>query len=174
MGGPAEFISSVEAFNPNFLSMFVDGATNTPYTRARASVSTSLHGVSATSVSRTSVRFMGISLRRRSKIPPHRNGMGRYLADRRGHDRCFRPHGSRRRPARRQRASRRSSTSPWSPKFFLLFIAGIFLSAIPAAIMSTADSQLLVTASALTKDFINKIRPQATEKELMWVSWRLR
>ena len=56
-------------------------------------------------------------------------------------------------------------------KFFPLFIAGIFLSAILAAIMSTADSQLLVTASALTKDFYhNKIRPQATEKELMWVS----
>ena len=38
-------------------------------------------------------------------------------------------------------------------KIFPVFIAGIFLSAILAAIMSTADSQLLVTASAITEDF---------------------
>ena len=56
-------------------------------------------------------------------------------------------------------------------RIFPVFIAGIFLSAILAAIMSTADSQLLVTASAITEDFYhNKIRPNATEKELMWVS----
>lgn len=43
-------------------------------------------------------------------------------------------------------------------KIFPVFIAGIFLSAILAAIMSTADSQLLVTASALTEDFYhNKV-----------------
>ena len=37
--------------------------------------------------------------------------------------------------------------------------------------MSTADSQLLVTASAITEDFYhNKIRKNASEKELMWVS----
>ena len=54
---------------------------------------------------------------------------------------------------------------------FPVFIAGIFLSAILAAIMSTADSQLLVTASAITEDFYhNKIRKNASEKELMWVS----
>ena len=56
-------------------------------------------------------------------------------------------------------------------KIFPVFIAGIFLSAILAAIMSTADSQLLVTASAITEDFYhNKIRKNASEKELMWVS----
>mgnify|MGYP000140474552 CR=1 FL=1 len=56
-------------------------------------------------------------------------------------------------------------------KIFPVFIAGIFLSAILAAIMSTADSQLLVTASAITEDFYhNKIRPNASTKELMWVS----
>ena len=56
-------------------------------------------------------------------------------------------------------------------KIFPVFIAGIFLSAILAAIMSTADSQLLVTASALTEDFYhNKVHKNASEKELMWVS----
>lgn len=56
-------------------------------------------------------------------------------------------------------------------KIFPVFIGGIFLSAILAAIMSTADSQLLVTASAITEDFYhNKIRPNASTSELMWVS----
>lgn len=56
-------------------------------------------------------------------------------------------------------------------EIFPIFIAGILLSAILAAIMSTADSQLLVTASAITEDFYKVIfRKQAREKELMWVS----
>jgi sodium/proline symporter len=49
-------------------------------------------------------------------------------------------------------------------------IGGILLAAVLAAIMSTADSQLLVTSSALTEDLYRVIiRPQATEKELVWV-----
>ncbi len=56
-------------------------------------------------------------------------------------------------------------------KIFPSFIAGILLSSILAAIMSTADSQLLVTASAITEDFYKAIfRKNAGEKELMWVS----
>ena len=52
-------------------------------------------------------------------------------------------------------------------KIFPLIIAGVFL----AAVMSTADSQLLVTASAITEDFYKaKIRPNASDKELMMVS----
>lgn len=48
------------------------------------------------------------------------------------------------------------------------FIAGILLSAVLAAIMSTAASQLLVTASTFTNDFYKLIiRPNANEKELM-------
>jgi sodium/proline symporter len=48
-------------------------------------------------------------------------------------------------------------------------IAGICLSAILAAIMSTADSQLLVAASALTADLYKGIiRKRATPRELMW------
>ncbi len=50
-------------------------------------------------------------------------------------------------------------------------VGGILLAAVLAAIMSTADSQLLVTSSALTEDLYRVIiRPQATEKELVWVS----
>lgn len=50
-------------------------------------------------------------------------------------------------------------------------VAGVLLSAILAAVMSTADSQLLVTASAVTNDLYQPIfRREATDKELMWVS----
>jgi len=49
-------------------------------------------------------------------------------------------------------------------------IAGICLAAILAAIMSTADSQLLVASSALTADLYKGIvRKTATTRELMWV-----
>ena len=47
--------------------------------------------------------------------------------------------------------------------------AGICLAAILAAIMSTADSQLLVASSALTEDFYKPfIRKRASQRELIW------
>ncbi|MCT4507267.1 MAG: sodium/proline symporter PutP [Tepidibacter sp.] len=50
-------------------------------------------------------------------------------------------------------------------------VAGIFLAAILAAIMSTADSQLLVAASAFTEDIYKSlIKKNATDRELVWVS----
>ncbi|MGP4067037.1 sodium/proline symporter PutP [Halobacillus sp. B29] len=49
-------------------------------------------------------------------------------------------------------------------------IAGILLAAILSAIMSTIDSQLLVSSSALAEDFYKALfRPNATERELVWV-----
>lgn len=55
-------------------------------------------------------------------------------------------------------------------KYSPLILSGILLSAILAAIMSTADSQLLVTASAVSEDFYRGIiRPTAKDKELVWV-----
>ena len=51
------------------------------------------------------------------------------------------------------------------------WLAGILLAAILAAIMSTIDSQLLVSSSALTEDFYKKIlRKNASVKEQVWVS----
>ena len=56
-------------------------------------------------------------------------------------------------------------------KIFPLIIAEVFLAAILAAVMSTADSQLLVTASAITEDFYKaKFRKNASDRELMMVS----
>ncbi|WP_188008648.1 sodium/proline symporter PutP [Grimontia hollisae] len=49
-------------------------------------------------------------------------------------------------------------------------IAGILLAAILAAVMSTADSQLLVSSSALAEDFYKQVfRPNATAKEVVMV-----
>ncbi|MCU1715942.1 sodium/proline symporter PutP [Pseudomonas sp. 5P_3.1_Bac2] len=50
------------------------------------------------------------------------------------------------------------------------WIAGILLSAILAAVMSTLSCQLLVCSSALTEDFYKAfLRKDASQKELVWV-----
>ena len=51
------------------------------------------------------------------------------------------------------------------------FFAGIILSAIIAASMSTADSQLLVASSSFTSDIYKPLirKDKATDKELLWV-----
>ena len=51
------------------------------------------------------------------------------------------------------------------------FIAGILLSAIIAAAMSTADSQLLVASSAFTSDIYKPLmrKDKATDKEMLWI-----
>jgi len=55
-------------------------------------------------------------------------------------------------------------------KLFNPWVGGIMLAAILSAIMSTIDSQLLVSSSALTKDFYQKsIRKNATEREVILV-----
>ncbi len=49
-------------------------------------------------------------------------------------------------------------------------IAGICLSGILAAVMSTASAQLLVSSSAFAEDFYRGlVRPQAGKRELLWV-----
>jgi sodium/proline symporter len=49
-------------------------------------------------------------------------------------------------------------------------VAGICLAGILAAVMSTADSQLLVASSAVAEDFYKgRLRPAASKGELLWV-----
>jgi len=56
-------------------------------------------------------------------------------------------------------------------QMFPALVSGVLLAAILAAIMSTADSQLLVTTSAITEDFYKAwFRRNATDTELVWVS----
>ncbi|SDW94428.1 sodium/proline symporter [Marinococcus luteus] len=50
------------------------------------------------------------------------------------------------------------------------WVSGVLLAAILAAIMSTVDSQLLVSSSALAEDFYKgMLRPKASDRELVWV-----
>ncbi|AKC86742.1 sodium/proline symporter PutP [Pseudoxanthomonas suwonensis] len=56
-----------------------------------------------------------------------------------------------------------------SELLFNPWIAGVLLSAILAAIMSTLSAQLLVCSSALTEDFYRGLlRPKASHRELVW------
>lgn len=56
-------------------------------------------------------------------------------------------------------------------RIFPALLSAILLSAILAAIMSTADSQLLVTASAVSGDFYRAfIKKDASDHKLVWVS----
>lgn len=58
-----------------------------------------------------------------------------------------------------------------SGQLFPPFATGLILSAVLAAVMSTASSQLLVTASAISKDFYHTfVRKNASDKELIYVS----
>ena len=55
-------------------------------------------------------------------------------------------------------------------QLFNPWIAGVLLSAILAAVMSTLSCQLLVCSSAITEDFYRGfLRPQAGQRELVWV-----
>ena len=55
-------------------------------------------------------------------------------------------------------------------KAFPAFIGGLIITAILAASMSTADSQLLASSSAFASDvYKTSIRKNASDKELMWV-----
>lgn len=54
---------------------------------------------------------------------------------------------------------------------FPTVVAGVLLAAVLAAIMSTADSQLLVSSSSFSSDIYNTIiDKKASEKKLLWVS----
>ena len=55
-------------------------------------------------------------------------------------------------------------------KVFPIFLGGIIISAIIAASMSTADSQLLAASSAFSSDvYKTVIKKNASDKEIMWV-----
>lgn len=58
-----------------------------------------------------------------------------------------------------------------SPYVHIPLLGGLFLCGILAAIMSTADSQLLVTASSITSDlYKGSINKKASDKHLVWFS----
>ncbi len=60
--------------------------------------------------------------------------------------------------------------SIFSNGFAARVFAGVLLSAILAAIMSTADSQLLVSASSFTNDIYRRVKKSASNHELVMIS----
>ncbi|QNO14592.1 sodium/proline symporter PutP [Alkalicella caledoniensis] len=71
-----------------------------------------------------------------------------------------------------------NSPLPDGEQVFIMFtqvlfnpwVSGVLLAAILAAIMSTIDSQLLVSSSAVAEDFYKAIyKKNATQKELVWI-----
>ncbi len=68
------------------------------------------------------------------------------------------------------RANRETVFITLSQVLFNPWIAGLLLSAILAAVMSTLSCQLLVCSSALTEDFYKAFfRPKADQRELVWI-----
>ncbi len=68
------------------------------------------------------------------------------------------------------RANRETVFITLSQVLFNPWMAGILLSAVLAAIMSTLSCQLLVCSSALTQDFYRAVlRPGASQRELVWM-----
>lgn len=54
-------------------------------------------------------------------------------------------------------------------KLFNPWFAGIFMAGILSAVMSTIDSQLLVSSTTLTEDFYKYIKKDVSEKEIIWI-----
>lgn len=54
-------------------------------------------------------------------------------------------------------------------ELFNPWVAGVLLAAILSAIMSTIDSQLLVSSTTLTEDFYRYMKKDVSDKEIMWV-----
>lgn len=169
LGGPVPFLDKVQAFNPDFLNFFVDGASGKTYT-AVGIISLVAWGLGYFGQPHILVRFMGIespaAIKKSRRIATVWviisltaavviGVSGRMLLG----------------DALVSGGAQETIYISMVSRLFPVFIAGIFLAAILAAIMSTADSQLLVTASAITEDFYHaKIRPNASAQELMWVS----
>lgn len=169
LGGPVSFVQQVSAFNPNFWSLLVDGATNQPLT-ALGIISMLAWGLGYFGQPHILVRFMGIdapsSIKKSRRIATVWVVISLTAAVLIGiSGKMFLPVDL------GATGAQETVYITMVTHIFPVFIAGIFLSAILAAIMSTADSQLLVTSSALTEDFYHaKLRPHASASEQMWVS----
>lgn len=169
MGGPSAFLGQVEAYNPNFLSFLVDGATNQALT-GLGIVSLVAWGLGYFGQPHILVRFMGIASpaaikksRRIATVWVVVSLSAAVLIGIAG--RMYLPVDL------AATGAQETVYITMVTHIFPVFIAGVFLSAILAAIMSTADSQLLVTSSAITEDLYHaKLRPHASAMEQMWVS----
>lgn len=166
LGGFGEFTNKIAQFNPNFLNIFTD-ADGSKLT-AIALISFLAWGLGYFGQPHILIRFMGIkspaAIKKSRRIATVWTVISLIAAVLIGMSgRLF--IGSDLISVSGETVYLEMVTS-----IFPVFIAGIFLCAVLAAIMSTADSQLLVTSSAITEDFYKSIfKKHASGKELMWV-----
>lgn len=169
LGGFDNFIMKTEALNPHMLNLMVDNV-GTPLSFISI-ISLLAWGIGYFGQPHILIRFMGIkspsAVKKSRRIATSWVVVSLSAAVLIGMSgRIFLPET----PALMENAGETVYIT-MALTIFPTFIAGIFLSAILAAIMSTADSQLLVTASAITEDFYHvKIRKNASKSELLWVS----
>ncbi len=169
LGGPIAFFQTTEQLHPNFLQLFIDGETNLPLS-AMGILSLVAWGLGYFGQPHILVRFMGIdspaSIKKSRRIATVWVIFSLTAAILIGiAGKMYLPQDL------AASGAQETVYITMVQNIFPVFVGGIFLSAILAAIMSTADSQLLVTASAITEDFYHaKLRPHASEKEQMWVS----
>ena len=161
MGGPSDFISSVEVFNPNFLSMMVDGATNQPYT-ALGIVSLIAWGLGYFGMPHILLRFMAI--REEKKLNQSRRIATIWVVISMFIAVFIGVIGNSVTAAGKVPALATSAESETiiikladlmsRYGVVLAVMAGVILSGILAATMSTADSQLLAAASSVSQDLM--------------------
>ena len=161
MGGPTEFFSQVEAFNPNFLNMLVDGATGVPYT-AMGIISLLAWGLGYFGMPHILLRFMAISdpdeLKKSRRIASVWVVISMAIAILIGvvgyslmNAGIVGPYAS-----NSEAETIIVDISRYISGFGFIpsFIAGIFISGILASTMSTADSQLIAASSSITQDIL--------------------
>ena len=167
MGGPTEFFSQVEAFNPNFLNMLVDGATGVPYT-AMGIISLLAWGLGYFGMPHIIIRFMSLKsqkdLKKSAKIGISWTVLIVIFAALIG-------------IIGRLAFGFNEEINEGSLVFITMVrkifpgvISGILLSAVLAASMSTADSQLLAAASSFSADVYQPVirKNKASDKEMLW------
>ena len=169
LGGPTDVLDKINTLNPNMMNLFTTGAGAT--LPAISIISSLAWGLGYFGQPHILVRFMGIrsadDIKKSRKIAMVWVILSLFAAVAIGlvgrvylGDLLCTPAGA-------------SETVyiTMVGKLFPNLLGGILISAVLAAIMSTADSQLLVTASAITEDFYKiKVRPNASNKELLNVS----
>ena len=167
VGGPAVAVGRIAAVGPNFLNPFLS-ASGAPLP-AMTLVSTLAWGLGYFGMPHILVRFMAVRSER--EIPTSRRIAMAWVLVAMTAAVIVGLAGRAYLAAPLDAAASETVFIKIAEGVFPAFVAGLFLCGILAATMSTADSQLLVTSSAFSKDFYKAIlRKQAGDKEVVLVS----
>ncbi|WOF16767.1 sodium/proline symporter PutP [Methanoplanus sp. FWC-SCC4] len=168
IGGPAETLAGISQINPDLLNPFIDGESGSPLTFI-AIVSMLAWGLGYFGQPHILVRFMAI--KKPEEITEARNVamiwviislLSAVAIGLIGKIFLSQPLVG---------SDSETVFMVMTGEVFFSFLAGIIYCGILAAIMSTASSQLLVSASAVSQDLYKAfLKKDAKDKELIWVS----